>query len=107
MRPDPTHSLMVLRICLAAGEPLPKIEARLAKLDPGVATDLIELSKQTGAKLAALIDSELEQLNQKLLSERIEAARRLSVKLLIPLSLTTLPAFLLLTLPPIIIGFTQ
>ena len=107
MRPDPTHSLMVLRICLAAGEPLPKIEARLAKLDPGVATELIELSKQTGAKLAALIDSELEQLNQKLLSERIEAARRLSVKLLIPLSLTTLPAFLLLTLPPIIIGFTQ
>ena len=107
MRPDPTHSLMVLRICLAAGEPLPKIEARLAKLDPGVATELIELSKQTGAKLAALIDSELEQLNQKLLSERIEAARRLSVRLLIPLSLTTLPAFLLLTLPPIIIGFTQ
>ena len=107
MRPDPTHSLMVLRICLAAGEPLSKIEARLAKLDPGVATELIELSKQTGAKLVALIDSELEQLNQKLLSERIEAARRLSVKLLIPLSLTTLPAFLLLTLPPIIIGFTQ
>ena len=107
MRPDPTHSLMVLRICLAAGEPLPKIEARLAKLDPGAATELIELSKQTGAKLVALIDSELEQLNQKLLSERIEAARRLSVKLLIPLSLTTLPAFLLLTLPPIIIGFTQ
>ena len=107
MRPDPTHSLMVLRICLAAGEPLSKIEARLAKLDPGVATELIELSKQTGAKLAALIDSELEQLNQKLLSERIEAARRLSVRLLIPLSLTTLPAFLLLTLPPIIIGFTQ
>ena len=107
MRPDPTHSLMVLRICLAAGEPLSKIEARLAKLDPGVATELIELSKQTGAKLVALIDSELKQLNQKLLSERIEAARRLSVKLLIPLSLTTLPAFLLLTLPPIIIGFTQ
>jgi tight adherence protein B len=107
MRPDPTHSLMVLRICLAAGEPLSKIEARLAKLDPGVATELIELSKKTGAKLAALIDSELEQLNQKLLSERIEAARRLSVRLLIPLSLTTLPAFLLLTLPPIIIGFTQ
>ena len=94
-------------ICLAAGEPLSKIEARLAKLDPSVTTDLIELSKQTGAKLVALIDSELEQLNQKLLSERIEAARRLSVKLLIPLSLTTLPAFLLLTLPLIIIGFTQ
>jgi len=34
-------------ICLAAGEPLSKIEARLAKLDPSVTTDLIELSKQT------------------------------------------------------------
>ena len=106
-RPDPTHSLMVLRICLAAGEPLSKIETRLAKLDSSETTNLIELSKQTGAKLVSLIDSELEQLNQKLLSERIEDARRLSVKLLIPLSLTTLPAFLLLTLPPIIIGFTQ
>jgi hypothetical protein len=31
----------------------------------------------------------------------------LSVKLLIPLGLTTLPAFLLFTIPPILIGITN
>ena len=106
-KPDPTISLMVLRICLSAGEPLSRISKRLELVAPGGATELVDLSSKTGARLSFLIDSELEQLNQKLLSERIEAARKLSVRLLIPLSLTTLPAFLLLTLPPIIIGFTQ
>ena len=106
-KPDPTISLMVLRICLSAGEPLSRITKRLESVAPGGATELVDLSSKTGARLSFLIDSELEQLNQKLLSERIEAARKLSVRLLIPLSLTTLPAFLLLTLPPIIIGFTQ
>lgn len=106
-KPDPTISLMVLRICLSAGEPLSRITKRLELVAPGGATELVDLSSKTGARLSFLIDSELEQLNQKLLSESIEAARKLSVRLLIPLSLTTLPAFLLLTLPPIIIGFTQ
>lgn len=106
-KPDPTISLMVLRMCLSAGEPLSRITKRLELVAPGGATELVDLSSKTGARLSFLIDSELEQLNQKLLSERIEAARKLSVRLLIPLSLTTLPAFLLLTLPPIIIGFTQ
>jgi len=106
-KPDPTISLMVLRICLSAGEPLSRTTKRLELVAPGGATELVDLSSKTGARLSFLIDSELEQLNQKLLSERIEAARKLSVRLLIPLSLTTLPAFLLLTLPPIIIGFTQ
>jgi hypothetical protein len=98
---------MVLRICLSAGEPLEKIRIRLESYPDGGASQLVEISKRTGARLSFLIDSELEQLNQKLLSTRIEEARKLSVRLLIPLSLTTLPAFLLLTLPPIIIGFTQ
>jgi hypothetical protein len=106
-KPDPTLSLMVLRICLSAGEPLGKIQTRLEHYPEGGASQLVEISRQTGARLSFLIDSELEQLNQQLLSTRIEEARKLSVRLLIPLSLTTLPAFLLLTLPPIIIGFTQ
>jgi pilus assembly protein TadC len=106
-KPDPTLSLMVLRICLSAGESLEKIRIRLESYPDGGASQLVEISKRTGARLSFLIDSELEQLNQKLLSTRIEEARKLSVRLLIPLSLTTLPAFLLLTLPPIIIGFTQ
>lgn len=106
-KPDPTIALMVLRICLSAGEPLARINQRLKLHEPSGASELLELSQRTGARLSFLIDSELEQLNQKLLSDRIEAARKLSVRLLIPLSLTTLPAFLLLTLPPIIIGFTQ
>lgn len=106
-REDPTLSLMVLRISLSAGEPLTKIKSRLASYPDGGALSLIEISMKTGARLTHLIESELEQLNQKLLSERIEDARKLSVRLLIPLSLTTLPAFLLLTLPPIIIGLTQ
>ena len=106
-KPDPTLSLMVLRICFSAGEPLGKIQTRLEHYPEGGPSQLVEISRQTGARLSFLIDSELEQLNQQLLSTRIEEARKLSVRLLIPLSLTTLPAFLLLTLPPIIIGFTQ
>ncbi|MDG2497453.1 MAG: hypothetical protein P8M68_04640 [Aquiluna sp.] len=106
-REDPTLSLMVLRISLSAGESLTQIKSRLSSYPDGGAMSLIEISMGTGARLTSLIESELEQLNQKLLSERIEQARKLSVRLLIPLSLTTLPAFLLLTLPPIIIGFTQ
>ena len=106
-REDPTLSLMVLRISLSAGESLAQIKSRLSSYPDGGALSLIEISMGTGARLTSLIESELEQLNQKLLSERIEQARKLSVRLLIPLSLTTLPAFLLLTLPPIIIGFTQ
>jgi pilus assembly protein TadC len=34
-------------------------------------------------------------------------AKKLSVSLLIPLTATTLPAFLLLTIVPMIIGITQ
>ena len=68
---------------------------------------LIELTNQTGASLGALIESEIENSIQTQLSEKVTALRQLSVRLLIPLGLTTLPAFMLFTIPPTMVGLTK
>jgi pilus assembly protein TadC len=68
---------------------------------------LVALSQRTGAALGALLGSEIEMLNERSLTEQLTKAKQLAVALLVPLSLTTLPAFLLLTIPPMLIGITQ
>jgi tight adherence protein B len=98
------ESLQEARICLSAGMSL----RTLARHFPGSAAelgDLIELSKKTGAGLIDLIDARIESRITGDLTERLKAARNLQVRLLIPLGLTTLPAFLLFVLPPIAVGF--
>ena len=82
------------------------IQSRLGEKTTEVAR-LISLSERTGAALGLLIDSEIEALNQRAISNQLTAAKKLSVSLLIPLSATTLPAFLLLTIVPMVIGIAQ
>lgn len=65
------------------------------------------MSQQTGASLSNLLASEVEASNQREVSQALTEAKKLSVALLIPLAATTLPAFLLLTIVPMIIGITQ
>lgn len=98
--------LIALKICLGAGMGLRDIRKRLGELSPA-ATDLIELSERTGAALGSLIQSEIEALNEKTVSDQLTLAKKLSVSLLIPLSATTLPAFLLLTIVPMVIGIAK
>ena len=68
---------------------------------------LVSLTNRTGAALSSLVSSEIENGLQAQLSEKIAAARVLSVRLLIPLGLTTLPAFMLFTIPPTLVGLTN
>lgn len=65
------------------------------------------MSQRTGAALQTLISSEISASNERAISEQLTQAKKLSVSLLIPLTATTLPAFLLLTIVPMIIGITQ
>ena len=65
------------------------------------------MSQRTGAGLGALVQSEISASNERAISEQLTQAKKLSVSLLIPLTATTLPAFLLLTIVPMIIGITQ
>jgi hypothetical protein len=68
---------------------------------------LTKLSQKTGARLSGLVASEIESSLSQQLSQKISDLRRLSVRILIPLGLTTLPAFMLFILPPIVVGFTK
>lgn len=68
---------------------------------------LISLTRRTGAGLVALVESEIENTLQRQLAEKITALRALSVRLLIPLGTTTLPAFMLFTIPPTMVGLTK
>lgn len=83
--------------------------ARISKLRPALTRDaevarLTALSQQTGAALIPLIEDAIDRSLANQHSEQIEKLRQLSVRILIPLGLTTLPAFLLFTIPPILVG---
>ena len=100
------RELLSLQICLSSGMGLQSIRKRLPSLG-AKAQELISMSQQTGASLSNLLVSEVAASNQLEVSEALTEAKKLSVALLIPLAATTLPAFLLLTIVPMIIGITQ
>ncbi len=100
------RELLALHICLSAGMGLQQVRRHLPKLSQR-AEELIGFSAQTGAALSSLLLSEIAMSNQRATSESLTQAKKLSVALLIPLAATTLPAFLLLTIVPMIIGITQ
>ncbi|MEY3561687.1 MAG: hypothetical protein RL068_839 [Actinomycetota bacterium] len=103
MRQTPSHpglSLMRLNLALASGQPL---HISSAYLDAGVA-ELFKLSKRTGAPLIALISNEIQLRTNRAQQQAMSAAKELSVKLLIPLGVTVMPAFLILTVVPLLIG---
>lgn len=101
------EQLLALDLCLSAGLGTKEILNELSGSDQTQVRELIAFGSQTGASLRPLIAAELKRIDQLQLSQKLSQAKRLSVTLLIPLSLTTLPAFLLLTIPPMLIGITQ
>lgn len=66
--------------------------------------NLLDISFQSGAPIADLFLVKAKDNRLRATSEAIAQARALSVRLLIPLGLTTLPAFLLLTVVPVMIS---
>lgn len=101
LRAEPQHpalELMKFNLRISSGAPLQ------SSRDPALQT-LIELSRQTGAPLGQLVENEIQLLTQRASTEAITKAKKMAIDLLIPLALTVLPAFLILTVVPMLIGF--
>lgn len=96
--PHPAQELMTFSLMLSSGGPL--IESSNPSLK-----NLISLSRQTGAPLSELVDNEIDLVTQRAIQQRLARAKRMSIELLVPMSLTVLPAFLILTIVPMLIGF--
>lgn len=67
-------------------------------------SELIQFALQSGANLKLLLQSQIESDLAAWRNRSLVVAKQLSVRLMLPLGLTTLPAFLLLTVAPILLG---
>lgn len=100
--------LQTFSIAIATGLTTGQIAKRFPELlQSARINNLIALTNRTGAALSKLVSSEIENSLHRQLSQKVEMARVLSVRLLIPLGLTTLPAFMLFTIPPTLVGLTN
>ena len=98
---EPTHpalELIQFSLRLSSGASLKQ------SVGPGV-SELISLSRQTGAPLQELVQHEIDLVTQRALQDSMTQAKRMSIELLVPMALTVLPAFLILTIVPMLIGF--
>lgn len=104
-KPVPGSDWLRLQILLSAGAPLDAAlkESGLARDQ----NDLTELALETGASLEQLISAQIREEFASFASRSIAVAKALAVKLLIPLGITTLPAFLIFTVLPMLIGITN
>lgn len=98
----PGKDLIIFRMGLDAGLGLSEVLGLLPSLQN--LDDIVLLARKTGAPLRSLVSSEVSALLLHQSTSAIDQAHKLSVSLLIPLSLTILPAFLILTLVPMVIG---
>lgn len=94
----PAFELLRFSLLLSAGTPL-------SHSHPDALSKLVELSRLTGAPLRELVEIEIELVTQRALQEAMAKAKRMSIELLVPMALTVLPAFLILTIVPMLIGF--
>lgn len=101
----PGKQLMTLRMALDSGLGLAEASYRAGPQES--IGQLLEISRSTGAPLGRLLEAEIEILAASQASAAIREARQMSIRLLIPLAVTLLPAFLILTLLPMLIGITN
>jgi tight adherence protein B len=94
----PGFDLMKFSLTLTSGGPL------TTSSNPHI-NELVSLSRQTGAPLGELVQNEIELVTHRALQQSMARAKRMSIELLVPMSLTVLPAFLILTIVPMLIGF--
>ncbi|RBP63391.1 type II secretion system (T2SS) protein F [Brevibacterium sanguinis] len=81
------------------GEPERAHDDRLLPL-----LEVVEFSERTGVGPAPLIESVAQELRDSSRRRRQEAAAALGVRLVVPLGLCILPAFLLLSVVPVVIS---
>ena len=96
--PHPALALMKFSLQLSSGSPLTQSN------HPAI-QELVGLSRLTGAPLRQLVQNEIELVTQRALQDSMIKAKRMSIELLVPMSLSVLPAFLILTIVPMLIGF--
>ncbi|MDA8719020.1 hypothetical protein N9L99_01380 [Aquiluna sp.] len=102
------YSLQLFGVAIASGLGLSQTLRRYPELGSSAAVmELVNISKTTGCSLSSLVQSTIQSEITNSSAALMTELRELSVKLLIPLGLTTLPAFLLFTIPPIFIGITN
>jgi tight adherence protein B len=105
----PASDLLAFQLAIASGIGLS--QAKSLALNAGVTevaiADLISLSMETGVGLSALIQARIKGLILTGKTLAMVSARALSVRLLIPLGLTVLPAFFILTTIPMLIGIAN
>jgi tight adherence protein B len=113
---DPSPlALLCLQLALRSGQPVPLAKRMIdSHFGPEVSNQttvqlhrVLELSLQTGAPIADLILTKAIELREQAASSALIAAQRAGVKLLLPLGLTAMPAFLLMVLIPILISLIQ
>ena len=102
------YSLQLFGVTIASGLGLSQALKRYPELASSQAVmELVEVSRATGCSLSSLVQSTIQSEITNSSAALMTELKELSVKLLIPLGLTTLPAFLLFTIPPIFIGITN
>jgi tight adherence protein B len=113
---DPAIFIEAVKFALVAGLPITRAIQMVTETFGRLMPDLdlaettvevnrfAELNRERGASLLALLDSAARVRRES--KHHLEATRvaKLSVKLMIPLGLVTLPAFILCTVVPIAIG---
>jgi len=102
------YSLQLFGVAISSGLGLSQTLRRYPELGSSAAVmELVNVSRTTGCSLSSLVQSTIQSEITNSSAALMTELRELSVKLLIPLGLTTLPAFLLFTIPPIFIGITN
>lgn len=105
----PASDLLAFQLAILSGVGL--FEAKKLAPESGNAEhaiqELTSLAMETGVGLSLLIEARVKGLILKGRTEALVSARALSVRLLIPLGLTVLPAFLILTTIPMLIGIVN
>ncbi len=104
---DENLPLLIFAVALKSGISLSEAKSFLQKKFPKQNLELdphIDFAYVTGAPVSKILVCAAQENHEAKTSRAIQDAKALSVKLLIPLGLTVLPAFLLLTVVPILIS---
>ncbi len=101
MSKPPQQPMLKLAIFVQTGIQLGEA---LRLCDISKQSELIQFALQSGANLKLLLQSQIESDMAAWRNRSLVSAKQLSVRLMLPLGLTTLPAFLLLTVAPILLG---
>lgn len=100
-------NMLLLAIALRSGIGIAEAKRLLPKTSKVQDQDLqeiLQLTFETGAPISQLLIAAAKEHREAKTSIAITQAKALSVKLLVPLGLTVLPAFLLLTVVPVLIS---